>query len=57
MHERVNSFKFYAQLVLPNDEAIHDVTVQEVLAFGNASPNNYVGCVMSICFFGSQIFV
>ena len=39
MHEEVNSFKFYAQLVLPNGQAIHDVIVDEVLGYGNASPN------------------
>ena len=39
MHEGVNSFKLYAQLVLPNNQLIHDVTVHEILAFGNDSPN------------------
>lgn len=37
-HEGVKFMKFYAQLVMPNDQEILQVTIHEVLSSGNASP-------------------
>ena len=39
IHEGFNSFKLYAQFVLPNDKVIHNVTIEKILAFGKASLN------------------
>lgn len=36
--EGVNSMKFHAQLVMPNDQEILQVAVHEVLGYGTASP-------------------